>query len=174
MTTNNKYFAWLLKQVNADKDSTNLELYKFLYYRDFEWVMEQDANRAKDGEELRFRYMESCGIQPFELPELQTPCSVLEMLVALAKRCDFQTSTSYESDYSSVWFKRMIKNLGLNRPYFDSQRTDEILTNWMNRAYSKDGKGNIFYIPNYDGDMRTMEIWYQMCSYIAIYMDLSI
>ena len=43
---------------------------------------------------------------------------------------------------------------------------DEILNIWLERRYDEDGKGNIFPLKDPIKDQKTVEIWYQMQSYL--------
>ena len=65
----------------------------------------------------------------------------------------------------------MIDNLGL-QDMFDENYNDEhvnrIILRFINRDYSPDGKGGLIYIPNYIGDMRGVDIWYQLMAYLSI------
>lgn len=67
------------------------------------------------------------------------------------------------------WFWGMVRSLGLagmtNREY-DEKCVDEILNTFMDREYSQDGHGGLFTIKNCEYDLRTAEIWYQLCWYI--------
>lgn len=177
MITNNGYFNWLIGQVTAIPRPNMGKLYASLYFHEFIWILDRDRNRASDGVELRDQYMDSRNIQAFSLPELQQPCSVLEMMVALAQRCDFQTMTNYDDNKAWYWFDEMLKSLGLydmDDQNFDEGFVDYVLNRWMMREHDTDGNGGLFYIPGFDMDMRKMEIWYQMCNFITSSMDLSI
>lgn len=153
------------------------KLFTSLYLHNFRWVIPRDENRAADGIELRHQYMSTRNIQAFTITELQQPCSVLEMMVALAKRCDFQTMTNFDDDQSWIWFDGMLMSLGLldmDNSVFDENIVNDILERWMSRKHSPDGQGGLFYIPGFTEDMRKMEIWYQMCSFVNNELDLSI
>ena len=91
-------------------------------------------------------------------------CSVLEMLIALARDIAFDTSTT-----TSEWFWLMMDNLHLTSEDdedYDRDYVDQCLNIWMNRSYDKEGCGSLFPIPDFDGDMRKLEVWDQKNAYL--------
>ena len=151
-----------------DKLLTYLHTIPFVYY------VPNDENRAGDGVSLRFRYaVEYEELRPIDetLYLLDDgPCSVLEMLVGLALRCEetIQDDTNY-GNRTEQWFWGMIANLGLGGMYnanFDQTYVDEVIDRFHNRQYEPDGQGGLFRIRDIDCDLRKMEIWRQMCWYI--------
>ena len=63
----------------------------------------------------------------------------------------------------------MICALGVIRQTNDKvnkEVIEDILERCNNREYEPDGEGSLFTIIDSDKDMRDIEIWYQMCSYI--------
>jgi hypothetical protein len=93
-------------------------------------------------------------------------CSVLEMMIALAKR--WEDNVMYDPDYgdrTAEWFWIMMRNLGFT--WLDDMRFDPVEANYitdrlLDREYDKDGQGGLFRIKNPNIDMRNTEIWYQM------------
>ena len=78
-------------------------------------------------------------------------------------------------DRTSVWFWKMIENLGLSGmydPYFDALQAGHIMYIFMNRQYEKDGTGGLFKIHDDAKDMREIDIWYQMHFYLDEILDL--
>ena len=49
---------------------------------------------------------------------------------------------------------------------FDERYVDEVIDIFLNREYAENGEGGLFTVNGYE-DMRTVEIWYQMCWYLA-------
>jgi protein involved in sex pheromone biosynthesis len=98
---------------------------------------------------------------------------MLEMLIALAIRCEEQMSNPKEGDRTCKWFWEMIQNIELDS-YTDSDyfnldgpvMVDKILTNVLERNYKHDGKGGLFPLKKAKGDQRNVEIWYQMSAYL--------
>jgi hypothetical protein len=63
----------------------------------------------------------------------------------------------------------MISNLGLsslNDTRFDSRYLNRVVTRFLNREYERNGEGGLFTVKNCKYDLRTVEIWYQMCWYL--------
>jgi hypothetical protein len=134
-------------------------------------MIARDANRLEDGEDLRRRFaMEMNYDIPTTCSDLGTPCSILEMMVALAVRCEEQImdNTSY-GDRTTQWFWTMINNMGLG-PMTDEMYEDEYVKNvlhkFIHREYEPDGKGGLFRIRGCEVDLRYVEIWYQLCWYL--------
>ena len=63
----------------------------------------------------------------------------------------------------------MIRNLGLGSMTdvnFDDDYVKDRIEIFLYREYEPDGKGGLFTIKNCDIDLRTVEIWTQLCWYI--------
>ena len=77
-----------------------------------------------------------------------------------------------EGDRTSVCFWEMIHSLGLENmsdAHFNQDYVDDIIFRFMNREYLPNGQGGLFTIDNCDEDLRTVEIWYQLCWYLNTY-----
>lgn len=172
---NDDYINWMYSIV-ADKKiqrrSSYLKLLKHLHTIDFSYSMTMDGNRAADGENLRYRFGDEAGLEP---PIVTTflddkPCSVLEMMVALAIRCEEHIMGDHDiGDRTGLWFWGMIENLGLfsmTDTAFNKRRVDEIIDIFLNREYEPDGKGGLFTVKNHREDLRDIEIWYQLMWYL--------
>ena len=155
-----------LKQVKSYK-----KLFTHLHGVDFNYILDMDSNRAEDGIDLRYRFAYEQGVDSRLAAAYldNRPCSVLEMIIALAIRCEEDIADDPEiGDRTSGWFWSMISNLGLN--YYDDEWYDEkqvaiIVDKFLNRKYARNGKGGLFCIPGIDKDMRSAEIWYQAMWY---------
>ena len=90
---NNEYFEWMCQLVCNERYSRGLsyqKLLRHLHNIDFQYVILMDGNRAEDGIDLRYRFGYE---KSYEGPMIASfldnrPCSVLEMLIALAFRCE--------------------------------------------------------------------------------------
>lgn len=174
----NDYFEWICQLVCGEHYSqlTGIcdyrELLKYLHRTEFSYILPMDMNRQSDGIDLRYQYgyensiddrMIACYIDT-------KPCSVLEMMAALAKRCE--DDIMHDSDFgdrTSQWFLYMIESLGLSDMMddnYDPYLVENVVNRFLARKYKKDGKGGLFYIPGCKKDMRNAEIWYQMNWYI--------
>lgn len=175
----NEYFDWLSGLVCGQRYSGRISYKKLLSYlheTEFRWLLPLDENRAKEGETLRYRFCLACGYESsveIIIDILDGPCSMLEMLVALAVHCE---DTQYDPDVgdrTGQWFWSMITNLGLGSmtdDKFDWHYTDMVVTRFLNREYAPNGKGGLFTIRNYPRDLRDVEIWKQLCWYLGTIM----
>ena len=172
------YFEWLCKVVGDSKTSRKSyrKLLWYLHETEFTFILPMDENRCVDGIDLRYRYGDIHGIEDPVIASCLdiTPCSILEMMVALALRCE---SSIMEDPAVGCrpgrWFWKMIDSLGLSDMSdgaFDEEHVNSIIWRFLNREYDRDGKGGLIYIPNTKYDIRSMEIWYQMQRYLIEYM----
>lgn len=133
---------------------------------EFTWTMYSDRNRATDGEHLRVVFEDETGM----FCDKSGPASVLEVLVALASRCEEQLMYDPdEGDRTYVWFWEMFENLGLDLfedEWFDKQEVLEIVRRFLEREYYPDGYLGAFWIPKYEKDMRKIDLWYQLNYYM--------
>lgn len=165
---NDDYYAWLLDKVDAFGEEFRGydKLLSYLYTNDFRYVLNMDANRAKGGLGLRSIYAMLAGVYLEDVKD--GPCSILEMLVALA-----DNMYMYTDEPTSKWFWEMLSNLGLL--IFDDRNYDEFevsrrLNTWMDREFDKSGQGSIYPLPEeIDIDSRNMEIWNQMNKYLLVH-----
>lgn len=170
----NEYFNWLCDLVCKKKFSETVSYRKLLMYlhdKEFTYVIKKDKNRAADGVDLRYRFALGGYDYGYISECLDGPCSVLEMIVALAIRCEETIMDDpLVGDRTSQWFWGMITNIGLgymNDKRFDKNVADDIIHKFLNREYSSNGRGGLFTIRNCDEDLRDIEIWTQMCHYLS-------
>lgn len=163
-----RYFKWLRKLVNCD-DNKYGDLMVYLFNKEFYWTNSMDENRAEDGKALRDLYSERLGVDPGKIKD--APCSVLEMMVALARRwqVDLVSENGSEDGFES-YFWEMIKNLGLKNctnDKFKKEFVDEKVTFMLDRGYKSDGVGGIFPLKKSKHDQSSSELWYQLQAYLA-------
>ena len=139
-----------------------------LYVKEFVWLIPNDDNRAEDGKELRYEFINEQGIDEVDQAWLDLGCSVLEMMIALARRAAF------ESDDEVVeWFWRFIFNLGLNNQTdiayksATEREVDNVLDTVIFRTYDADGLGGLFPLTHPRQDQRKVELWYQLAAYLS-------
>lgn len=162
----NAYFNYLRDYVTRDKQSKVISYDKLLMHLhdiEFRYDIPKDRNRAEDGKSLRYRFAVGLGYD--DLPELDGPCSILEMMVALAIRCETIMDDSTVGNRTAQWFWGMVTNLGLGSmtdARFDKYLVDEKIDIFLNREYEPDGKGGLFRVRDCDRDLREVEIWYQL------------
>jgi hypothetical protein len=164
------YFTWLCTKIYPKKSYHFL--LKTLHRREFYWTVPNDDNRAEDGKKLREEYQrDTAYILDYEA--LDGPCSVLEMLVALAERWEGITGCSPDENQSYVWFWLMMENCGL-AGYTDARITapnaafevDQIIDQVLGRTYRRNGRGGLFPLRRPKEDQRRVELWYQLNAYL--------
>ena len=168
-----EYFEWLYYKVckNRYSDKTSFrKLLMLLHKTEFTYSIPMDDNRAEDGKNLRWVYSLEMDRDYDEVClYLDGPCSVLEMMVALAISCEDLMDDPQIGDRTGQWFWNMIVNLGLGSmtdSRFDKTYCEEVIFRFLDRDYEPDGKGGLFTIRNCDTDLRNVEIWYQVCWYL--------
>lgn len=171
----NDYFKWLYDYVckgRAHEKTSYEKLFMSLHQIEFIFSIQNDINRARDGVDLRYRfgmYYDEDNVN-YIMEILDGPCSVLEMMVALAIRCEetIMDDPRY-GDRTGQWFWNMMFSLGIchmTDEIFDRQMVEDKIYKFLDRDYAPDGKGGLFYIKNSDDDLRDVEIWTQLCWYL--------
>lgn len=172
------YFDWLCDLVKTpDEDQMGhgyTKLLKLLHDTEFTYTHPFDGNRWEDGINLRYRFGRVHRLDDgFIATTLDTkPCSVLEMMVALAVRCEETIMCEPElGDRTGTWFWTMIKSMGLIGCYDDMfdiwcELAKHLIDRMLKRQYKSNGMGGLFYIPNCTEDLRTVEIWTQLMLYL--------
>lgn len=170
-----EYFNWMCSHVMDDRRvrrRSYRKLLSHLHSREFIYILDMDGNRAEDGIDLRYRFAYdnrySYSVVASYLDD--RPCSILEMMVALALRCEEHIMDDPDiGNRTGVWFWDMVSSLGLDAMYdskYDESFVDAALDRFIDRRYRRNGEGGLFTVNDYEYDLRTIEIWYQMCSYL--------
>lgn len=168
--TDPKYLKWILKKVGCDAGDLKKysKLFRILYEMEFYYLIPMDENRALDGIKLRRQYDLD---HKTTLYSSEEPCSVLEMLIALAIRMENDILGDPEDEHPEYWFWQFLDNLGI-LGYFDdvfgpsaAQDIEKKVQKFCDREYNYDGKGGIFPQKVAKNDQRKIEIWYQMQEY---------
>ena len=160
----NDYFDWLYFMVVPNGGKFR-KLLTMLHTMEFKYFVEYDENRASDGVNLRWYYVDDGGND--EILRWKEPCTVLEMLIALAMHMD-KIVGDRELDIVH-WFWLMLDNLDLawmKDDKYDKTYVYGRVAMFLDREYEPDGNGNIIYIPDSPDDLRDVEIWNQMCWYL--------
>ena len=169
-----EYFEWMFHLVCVGRfanKNTFRKLLSFLHNIEFTYSIPKDSNRADDGIELRYRYAYVNGLDVDDvLNNIVGPCSVFEMILALAIRCEETIMDDpLLGDRTGQWFWKMITNLGLGSmsdARFDRDRVEYVIAKFLNRDYEADGRGGLFRIRNCKYDLRNVEIWTQMLYFL--------
>ena len=171
----NEYFEWLYGLVCNNRYSDGVSFRKLLMYLhgvEFRYLLEMDENRALDGIAIRWQYVCDRKYPDDILDDLEGPCSILEMMIALTFKCEGFMDDPDIGDRFTQWFWHMIVSLGLGSMddrHFNKHKTEEKIEMFLNREYEPSGKGGLFTIRNCNQDLRHVEIWHQMCWYLDEY-----
>lgn len=167
-----EYFEWMSDIVCKNRYDHSISFRKLLSYLhnvEFKYNILNDSDRAHDGVNLRRRFALSAVTEyDYTMDCLEGPCSVLEMMVALAIRCEETIMTNPQiGDRTAQWFWKMVVSLGLGSmtdDRFDECYVEETITRFLNRKYEPDGHGGLFIVKG--KDLRSVPIWTQMCYFL--------
>lgn len=166
---NDDYFDWLCSLVRVREQTLHwYEILWVLANYDFVAVHPMDENRIADALDLRCEFWNGRGQERLFKKE---PASVLEVLIALARRGERDVMFDPElGDRSYVWFWIMMENLGLDKyAYYGAlnsrknrEKVNEILDIFVGRRYDRAGHGGIFLAKTSAVNMKKEELWTQM------------
>lgn len=163
------YLNWMYSRI---KGSVPIGILKKLYNMQFIWIVPMDKNRASDGINLRSRFIFEAAYgkkKELAVETLDRPCTVLEMMFAMALRMEESILRDDEKgDRTGRWFAMMCDNIGI---LDHESELKERVHKFLNREYLPNGNGNIFYIPDCPDDLRYLEIWQQMVRYVKTLED---
>lgn len=170
----NSYFDFLWNLVGRKKEYGRLLLY--LHETEFYSLVPNDDNRGVDGEQLRNHYFDEVGATsppslPKDIPD--GPCTVLEMIIGVAFRLEFELLGGQYERPAADWFWVLIDNLGLTG-YTDQKmgygiyilEVKAAVECLLERRYLEDGDGGLFPLKRPRKDQRRVEIWYQMSAWV--------
>lgn len=173
------YFEWMCDLVCGNryaKENSYRNLLRHLHDTEFTYIIRKDGNRAEDGVDLRYRFIRTIerlyyGATDDDLLDcLEGPCSILEMMVALAIRIEQSIMDDPDlGDRTGQWFWDMIVSLGLGSVTdneYDEEYVNAVLDRFLDRDYESNGKGGLFTVRHANSDLRDVEIWYQANWYL--------
>lgn len=164
------YTKWLNKKMGRGMRYS--KMFDLLNSLPFYWdpKIPMDANRSGDGLYLRLEFMDKVGVDvDIEKYVATRECSILEMLIAAAKRMDseyLQVRSKYPGD---VIFWELIDNLDLSdasNDRFDKRRVLQVTDHWLRRKFTRNGIGSPFPVHRAEEDFRRIEYWSMMQYYI--------
>jgi hypothetical protein len=168
-TLDSRYLDWLYSHIGPAKNNRNPArsfwlLTELLHITRFTWSVANDDNRIEDGKDLRMEFLDIEAARR-DRNWLGQDCSVLEMMIALSRRLEFEAGrTAYE------WFWHLIENLDIritDENFVGSEYgVSRALKRLVDRTYRRDGVGGLFPLKHPDEDQREVEIWYQMAAYL--------
>ena len=168
-----RYFWWMVSLVSDGKAFKHEKLFRLLNETPFTYLLAMDGDRYENGIDLRYEFGYEENLPDSEVSKVldDIPCSVLEMMVALAYRCEVHIMADEDiGNRTGKWFWTMISCMGLitqDDDHFDRTKVNYIIGRFLARKYDRDGSGGLFIIRNHpETDMRTVEIWYQLALYL--------
>lgn len=159
-----RYFEYLIDLMRAD------DIYRLCGYLDgieFTWSVALDANRMQDVMTMREVYAD-------EFEEISDRnygyCSVFEMLVAMAIKCDRDIMyDASEGPRGYYWFRIFLENLYGDLKMANELDGDEIVDicmRFIERRYDRHGNGGMFPMKHSKIDQRRVQLWIQMNAWI--------
>lgn len=139
-----------------------------LHSTPFFWSVPNDDNRAFEGKELRCKFCEERNIF-YDPEQYDTAASMLELIIALAYRCEYIMTDNGLNMSMKDWFWKILSNIGLDECTdmdYEESNVVKILDRIIDRSYLKNGKGGLFPLKRPKEDQRKVEIWYQMNAYL--------
>ena len=170
------YFDWLCSLVceTPSKADDYSDLLHMLHNFEFTFSLEMGGNRFEDGIQLRYVYGTRHNISDAKIARLidYKPCSVLEMMVAVAVRCEDTIMANSEfGNRTCIWFWSMIESMGLID--MDNTRYNEVaefkVDMMLSRSYRHNGAGGLFTLERPPRDMRDVDIWCQLMWWLNEY-----
>jgi hypothetical protein len=155
------YYEWLTAQIAIPSGKTYHYLFERMHNMEFIWTVPHDANRLRDGIDLRTEFLDG---RAHRLT--LDVATALEVLIGLSRRVAFNAGGNEKR-----WAWLLIKNLKLNRmsdpvSSENATRIENILEALIWRTYRSDGSGGFFPLKDPTDDQTKVEIWYQMQAYI--------
>lgn len=191
-----RYFKYMMGIVGIKdgmiKDRCYSMLFHHLHRIIFTPFVGLDINRAHDGKGLRYDFIyysnqkivefngkeisrrEKWSYSEEDMVNIEGPCSILEMIIALCNRRWDYRQDAYSAPYDM--FVDILHNLKLTRyddGHYNHDRVAFIIDRVNQREFDEDGKGGMFPIPDFvmDGvwfkDQREIDIWFQVDKYLA-------
>ena len=170
MTLAERYSNWIQRYALKwlEPYGSYKKLVRYLSQTLFTWEIRMDENRAADGIYFRYKCTKSLHITEDDVEDelIDIPCSVLEMMVALAFRIEQDLMRDYDiGDRAPLWFYEMLQSSGLDAyddNNFDVEEVDDIIFNVLHHNYKPNGEGGFFTVYHADEDLRTVELWWQI------------
>ncbi|QFP95448.1 hypothetical protein SEA_MAKAI_56 [Arthrobacter phage Makai] len=171
-TLDDLYLEWLYKEAvgatrNANPAKSFWQIAKQLYSIPFTWLINNDDNRAEDGKALREEFIVEDQIQDVDQDWMELDCSMLEMMIALARRASFESSGE-----AGDWFWHFLRTLELDL-YSDLRYNSRVhaeiaakVEKIIYRQYGRNGDGGLFPLRNARKDQRRVELWEQLSTYL--------
>lgn len=142
------YYNWLYSHVDGIRPTCQ-PIVEALFNTVYIPRIEMDSNREMDGVRLRDVFIEEMNISDERYFDLDGPCSILEMLIAIAKRMAWILD-GYEDNTLGDYFWELVDNLSLGKG------DDVLKAIYDGYLFSVDGRDN-----------KDLELWSQMNIYCS-------
>lgn len=165
------YFTWLIGKARAYQMLRRYEnTLRQLHETDYVWTLPFDEDRARKGVYLRTEFERETGMTPHD-GDIDSPCSMLELMVALAVDCDERLMWNADDfDRTYTWFYGMFCNLGLTifaGSHYDRDAVAQVIFRFLTGQYDEHGYyGGMFFTDRDDVDIRQIDLWYQLMLWI--------
>lgn len=163
------YKNWLINLVIDEDHSCYNNLLNFIFNKEFHWSVPRDENRAIDGIHLRNVFADQYGYSS----GMDGPCTVLEMMIALAVRGAEDILWDGENNWTPFIFWSMINNLGLIDSVdsnFYQHFVEVKIDIFLDRKYDENGVGGLFLPSQFYSQIPKkwshLEVWDQMNDWI--------
>lgn len=179
------YLCWLMNQcqLTAEGPEGYLSLCEVLQKVHFLSQIEFDENRSEEGKLLRDEWADSGGGDISVLDGYLSPytCTMLELILVLARRMAFEMSDSQFEAGIGKWVTELLENSGLayyrndifeTNPDYYERRIRCILRDLIHRQYMPNGDGSFFPSQEEETDTREEELLVQMNNYLAENYDI--
>jgi len=176
MILSEPYLSWLYDLVtftNRHRRYNYYLLIKDLHIKKFRWFIPNDDNRAFEGKNLRELFCKESGVE-YNYDDFEEPVSMLEVILALAFRCESIMIDGPDNASVGGWFWKLLTNIDLDNftddEYYSLGGSNEvfrILDIVVERKYNKDGLGGLFPLKKPKKNQRKVELWYQMCHFLT-------
>ena len=177
---NKHYLCWLMNQLQIAGGGPGgyLHLCEVLQNCAFLSLVQMDENRREEAIDLR--YEASGDIQDIVEGPFSYTCSVLELLVVMVRRMNYEMLDSQYESGIGRWTGEIFANAGFDA--FTNARFEadenavneakELISDIVYRRYGFDGEGGFFPLKNPKHDQRYCELLTQMNDYIAENYDI--
>lgn len=178
------YLCWLMNQCQLEAAGPDgyLSLCEILLDTYFLSLIEFDENRAEEGKALREEWAESVCGDTFDTDLLPYTCTMLELILVMARRMAYEMADSQYEAGVGKWVMEILENAGLatfrndyfeTDPEYHGNRIKAILKDIIYRRYLHTGDGGFFPAKFYTTkDYRHMELLTQMNNYLAENYDI--
>lgn len=162
------YLDWLKLRIEYFDGLPHNHLLNILHSIEYVPVMLMDLNRYNDGIAIRNDYFTAFGE---DSNIIDSPCSFLEFLYALARRMNY-IYAMVDEDRTQDCFWTLINNMGLGQiddstPNIDDQYVHSCVDKIIHRRFKKDGSDGLFPLDNPRTNQRNVDIWSQMNQYLT-------